>query len=52
MRRPNVINEDELRWAERSHGEKFGDRRKSLHSATGGSKLGCSLYEVEPGRKA
>ncbi len=50
MRRPNVTNEDELRWAEHSHEEKFGYRRKSLSSATGGEKLGCSLYKVEPGR--
>ncbi len=52
MRRPNVTNEDELRWVEHSHGEKFGYRRKSLSSASGGEKLGCSLYEVEPGRRA
>lgn len=52
MGRPNVTNEDELRWAEHSHGEKFGYRRKSLGSAAGGEKLGCSLYEVEPGKRA
>ena len=52
MRRPNVTNEDELRWIEHSHGEKFGYKRKSLSSAAGGEKLGCSLYEVEPGRRA
>ena len=52
MRQPNVTNEDELRWSEHSHGEKFGYRRKSLSSATGGEKLGCSLYEVPPGRRA
>jgi uncharacterized cupin superfamily protein len=52
MRRPNVTNEDELRWVEHSHGEKFGYKRKSLSSAAGGEKLGCSLYEVEPGRRA
>ncbi|HKH76325.1 MAG TPA: cupin domain-containing protein [Rubrobacteraceae bacterium] len=52
MGRPNVTNEDGLRWSEHSHGEKFGYRRKSLSSATEGEKLGCSLYEVEPGRSA
>ena len=52
MRRANVTNEDELRWDEHSHGERFGYRRKSLSSATGGRKLGCSLYEVGPGRTA
>ena len=38
---PNVVNENELEWAERAHGEKFGYRRKSLSAATGGEKLGC-----------
>jgi uncharacterized cupin superfamily protein len=52
MRRPNVTNENELQWGEQSHGEKFGYRRKSLSSATGGEKLGCSLYEAPPGRRA
>ncbi len=33
---PNVVNENELEWGEQSHGEKFGYRRKSLSSATGG----------------
>jgi uncharacterized cupin superfamily protein len=52
MDHPNVVNENELEWGEQSHGEKFGYRRKSLSSATGGEKLGCSLYEVPPGRRA
>jgi uncharacterized cupin superfamily protein len=52
MGRPNVTNEGGLRWSEHYHGEKFGYRRKSLSSATEGEKLGCSLYEVEPGRSA
>ena len=49
---PNVANENELEWSMQSHGEKFGYRRKSLSSATGSEKLGCSLYKVPPGRKA
>ena len=52
MRPPNVTNEEDLGWAEHSHGERFGYRRKSLSSATGGRRLGCSLYEVAPGRRA
>lgn len=51
-RLPNVANQNALEWSEHSHGEKFGYRRKSLSSATGGERLGCSLYEVEPGRRA
>ncbi len=52
MRHPNVTNVEDLGWSEQSHGEKFGHRRKQLGSATGGQKLGCSLYEVPPGRRA
>lgn len=55
MRRPEiptVATEGELQWTERSHGEKFGYKRKSLSSAAGGERLGCSLYEVEPGKRA
>src|SRR5215207_3787519 len=48
----NVVNEQDLEWGEQSHGLKFGYRRKQLSSATGGEKLGCSLYEVSPGRRA
>jgi len=48
----NVVNENELEWSEQSHGEKFGHRRKTLGSAAHGEKLGCSLYEVPPGRRA
>ena len=50
--RPNVVSEDELGWSEHLHGEKFGYRRRQLGSAAGGQRLGCSLYEVSPGRTA
>ena len=46
------MNEQDLDWGEQSHGEKFGYRRKQLGSAAGGERLGCSLYEVPPGRRA
>jgi uncharacterized cupin superfamily protein len=49
---PNAINESELEWGEHSHGERFGHRRKALVAAVHGEKLGCSLYEVPPGRRA
>ena len=49
---PNVVSEKNLEWGESSNGEKFGYRRKSLSLATGGEKLGCSLYEVGPDRRA
>jgi uncharacterized cupin superfamily protein len=50
--RPNVVGEGDLGWSEQAHGEKFGYRRKQLGSAAGGQKVGCSLYEVPPGRTA
>ena len=43
MDHPNVVNENELEWGDQQQGEEFGYRRKSLSSATGGEKLGCSL---------
>ena len=50
---PNVVrSEKDLEWGESLYGENFGYRRKSLSVAAGGEKLGCSLYEVEPGRRA
>ena len=52
MNHPNLVSEDSMEWTENSHGEKFGYRRKSLSRETGGEKLGCSLYEVPPGRRA
>ena len=51
-RHPNVVGEGEMRWGEQFHGESFGFRRKQLGKAAGAEKLGCSFYEVLPGRKA
>ena len=52
MNHPNVVNENELERGEQSHGESFGYRRKTLGAAASGEKLGCSLYEMPPGRRA
>ncbi len=35
-----------------SHGERFGSEGRRLGVAAGGDQLGCSLYEVPPGRRA
>src|SRR5215204_3433434 len=48
----NVASEGDLGWSEQADGDKFGYRRKQLGSSAGGEKLGCSLYEVPPGRRA
>jgi uncharacterized cupin superfamily protein len=49
---PKITNEHDVAASETSHGERFGYRRKSLSAATGGERLGCSLYTVPPGRQA
>lgn len=50
--RTNVIRQDELPWTESGHGEHFHCRRKQLGAAAGGEKLGCSLFELAPGKSA
>jgi uncharacterized cupin superfamily protein len=47
--RSNVVGEGDIGWSEQRHGNRFGHRRKRLAAAAGGQKVGCSLYEVEPG---
>ena len=46
----NVVNEADVEWIERSHGETFASRRAYLGEAAGGEQLGCSLYEIPPGK--
>jgi len=41
-------NESDLDWAEYDRGEN-AFRRKQLSGATDAEKLGCSLYEIDPG---
>lgn len=44
-----TVNESDLEWTESEHGEtQF--RRKQLGAAAGGDRLGCSLYELPPGK--
>lgn len=49
---PNVVNTRDVEWEPETSGERFGHRRKRLGAAAGREKLGCSLYEVPPGRRA
>ncbi|MFC7080363.1 cupin domain-containing protein [Halorussus caseinilyticus] len=45
------INEESLDWSTTERGEaEF--RRKQLGDAAGGEELGCSLYEIPPGRRS
>lgn len=46
-----VVHEDDVEWTDFEHG-RFAGRRKSLGRSAGGRKLGCSLYELPPGRRS
>lgn len=53
MDRPNgIVNEEKLAWDEQTHGERMAWKRKALGKAASGSKLGCSLYELAPGKRS
>jgi Uncharacterized conserved protein, contains double-stranded beta-helix domain len=46
-----VVHESEMEWTERAEGEtEF--RRKQLGEGADGDQLGCSLYELPPGRRS
>lgn len=47
-----IVHENEIDWMELAHGERIAFRRKLLGQATGAEKLGCSLFEVAPGKRA
>lgn len=51
-RHPNVINATEIEPRSFSKGKRFGLSTRALGLATGARALGCSLYEVPPGRTA
>jgi uncharacterized cupin superfamily protein len=48
----NIINEKDLAWDSNEHNLKFEYRKKSLSQNSGGQKLGCTIYEVPPGKSA
>jgi uncharacterized cupin superfamily protein len=45
-----TIHQAELSWAETERGDRHF-RRKQLGGATDDEQLGCSLYEIPPGRR-
>jgi uncharacterized cupin superfamily protein len=47
-----IVNTNEVDWMELAHGERIAFRRKLLGQAAGAEKLGCSLFEVAPGKRA
>ena len=50
--RTPIVHQGELEWMELWHGDRIGFRRKLLGQAAGAEKLGCSLFEVAPGKCA
>jgi uncharacterized cupin superfamily protein len=51
-RHPRVVNVDEVDGNRQTKGTRFGATRKSLGRATDAQSLGCTHYELEPGRTA
>lgn len=48
---PTIVNENEVAWEDESYGEQFMYRRKAFAAAAHGEQLGCSIYEVLPGKR-
>ena len=46
-----MINESDLPWDVETHGERFARRRKQLGKPGGSREIGCSLYEIPPGKR-
>jgi uncharacterized cupin superfamily protein len=46
-----TVNESDLEWTEADHGE-TAFRRKQLSAAADGEGIGCSLYELPPGKRS
>lgn len=51
-RHPNVVNVDELDSRTHAQGTKFGYASKALGAAAAGKGIGCSHYELAPGKAA
>ena len=62
-RHPSIVNADQLDWfdcaeatraafpGDAGRGLQFGARGKQLGAAAGCNRLGCSLYELPPGKR-
>jgi uncharacterized cupin superfamily protein len=51
-RHPNVVNVDEVEPTTREKGSRFAHTDRHLGYHSGGRGIGCSLYEVPPGKIA
>lgn len=50
-RHPRVLNLRDVKPMEFMHGAKFGGTRKRLAASTGSKDIGCSWFEIPPGRQ-
>ena len=51
-RPPQIVHRNDVAPLERTHGEKFAFQGRPLGMAAGSRKLGCTLYQVPPGKTA
>ena len=49
---PRVVNLDDLKLSSLSKGKTFGWKGAQLSAATGAERIGCSVYELPPGRRS
>lgn len=52
MSRERIVRIEDLPWVESEHGELFASKRRKVSEAAGGRRLGCSMFEVAPGKTA
>jgi len=53
MTRPkNIVNEADVAWSETARGERNASKRRRFGPITGLEKLGASIYELPPGKRA
>ena len=52
MSKQNIghVHENEIEWMSIEHSNQYFFRYKKLGRAAGGQELGCSLYEIDPGK--
>ena len=48
----HAVNVEDLDWSETDRANDFEFRQKGLAAAAGGTDLGCSLYEIPPGKRS
>jgi uncharacterized cupin superfamily protein len=49
---PNVVNINEVEPRVEAKGDKFGYRGRRLGPQVGAKQIGCSYFEIEPGKQA